>query len=99
MKKEKFFSFTYPLKQKVVRDLKIVTEHVADLIVSGVAYENLHFPKSEPYDRWTADIDYVKYQGVDIRPIMEVTGGMEEIYDAAEKHAATLFEDAQSKVA
>lgn len=42
-----------------------------------------------------ADIDSVEYEGVDIKPVLELLGGMEKIDAAATSHVAGLFEDTQ----
>lgn len=86
------FSFQYPLKQKVVRDLKIVTEHVGDLLVEGIGYFNPAASVLDIYDRYAVDIDYVKWQGTDIKSVMEVTGAMDEISEAAVRFIAGSFE-------
>jgi hypothetical protein len=70
MKKQRSFTLTYPLTHKVVRDLKIVDEKVADLRVEGVAY-----PSGE------LDIDFVWYGAEDIKPILEALGDIERIYE------------------
>lgn len=89
---KKDFQFSFPLSHKVVRDLKIVTEHVGDLIIEGVAVCN---PKASALDsldeRYTVDIDYIKWNGVDIKPVLEVVDAVDNIYDAALQHAAKLF--------
>lgn len=87
------FTFHYPLKHKVVRDLKIVTEEVGELVVEGLGYFD---PSanilSNIEDRYAADIDFVKWNGTDIKPVLEVCGGLEEIEEAAVRHLASLFE-------
>ncbi len=65
-KVKKEFVFQYPLKHKVVRDLKIVTEHVGDLTVEGIGYFNPLASPIDVFDRYTVDIDYVKWNGTDI---------------------------------
>jgi hypothetical protein len=79
----KAFLFVFPLNRKVVRDLKIVTEHITDLRVSGTAYNN-----SFGYD---ADIDFILYDGKDVRPLLEGFDAMDEVYEAAIAHAEYLF--------
>lgn len=96
MKLQKEFEFSFPLTHKVVRDLKIVTEHVGDLLISGVAY-------CDPYesvlslDRYDVDIDFIKWNGTDIKPVLEVIGDMNEIGEAALQHAAYLFAEAKEE--
>lgn len=95
-KLSKEFEFSFPLTHKVVRDLRIVTEHVGDLLISGVAY-------CDPYesiissDRYDVDIDFIKFNGTDIKPVLEVIGDMNEIGEAALQHAAYLFADEPKK--
>ena len=93
MKQTQDFSFSYPLKHKVVRNLKIVTEHVGDLTIEGTGTFN---PKASPmdvYDRYRVDIDFVKWNGTDIKPVLEVTGGLEEIEEAAIRWFAAHIEE------
>jgi hypothetical protein len=93
------FSFHYPLKHKVVRDLKIVTEHIGDLKVEGVGYFNSSASMLDIFDRYTVDIDFVKWNGADIKPVLEVTGAMEEIQEAAIRYFAGAFENEIGKAA
>ena len=87
------FRFSFPLKHKVVRDLTIVTEHVGDLQVEGVGYFNPSASRLDIFDRYSVDIDYVKWNGADIKPVLEITGGMDEIIEASVRHFATTFEN------
>jgi hypothetical protein len=86
------FSFHYPLTQKVVRNYRIVTEHVGDLVVEGTAYFN---PAVSPFDtensRYDVDIDFVKWNDTDIKPVVEVSGMLEDITEAAIRYAPNLF--------
>jgi hypothetical protein len=82
-KLNKPFEFKFPLKNKVVRNLKIVTETVGDLIVEGTAYFDPSFSILDIDDRYSADIDFVKWNGADIKPVLEVTGAMDDIEEAA----------------
>jgi hypothetical protein len=93
------FAFQYPLKHKVVRDLKIVTEHVGDLTVEGFGYFDPSASVLDIFDRYTVDIDFVKWNGVDIRPVLEVTGAMDDIHEAAVRHFASEFELASKQAA
>lgn len=86
------FRFFFPLKHKVVRDLKIVTEHVGNLQVEGVGYFNPSASRLDIFDRYSVDIDFVKWNGTDIKSVLEVTGGMEEIIEASVRHFASEFE-------
>ncbi|RYY88398.1 MAG: hypothetical protein EOO15_09155 [Chitinophagaceae bacterium] len=91
---EKEFIYHYPLKHKVVRDLKIVTEHVGDLVIEGTGYFNPDASPIDVFDRYSVDIDYVKWNGTDIRPVLEVTGQLEDLEEAAIRYFAGLLESA-----
>ncbi len=94
----KEFTFQYPLLQKVVRNCRLVTEHIGDLSVEGIGYFN---PSSSPFDsegtRYNVDIDFIKWNGTDIKPVLEVSGMMEEVTDATIRYIATLFEGGYTK--
>jgi hypothetical protein len=98
-KTRKSFAFHYPLKHKVVRNLKIVTEYVGDLEVEGVGYFNPSASVLDIFDRYTVDIDLVKWNGTDIKPVLEVTGAMDEITEAAIRFFAHEFENSMNKAA
>ena len=91
-KQQRHFEFTYPLKRKVVRNLRIVTEHVGDLHVEGVGYFDPGASILDIFDRYSVDIEYVRWNGSDIRPVLEVTGGMEELTEAAVRAFAQDYE-------
>jgi len=93
------FSFHYPLRHKVVRDLKIVTEEVGELEVEGKAYFNPNASVLDIFERYAVDIDFVRWKGTDIRPVLEVTGAMEDITEAAIRYIAIQFENATRKAA
>jgi len=97
MRTHKEFTFHYPLKHKVVRDLKIVTEHVGDLIVEGVGYFNPSASVLDIFDRYTVDIDFVKWNNTDIKPVLEVTGAMDDVVEAATRFFAHEFENRSNK--
>lgn len=86
------FVFHYPLKHKVVKDLKIVTEHVGDLVIEGVGYFNPFASPIDVFDRYSVDIDFVRWNGTDIKPVLEVTGNMEEMEEAAIRYFANQLE-------
>jgi hypothetical protein len=90
-KVKKEFCFTYPLKHKVVRDLRLVTEHVGDLLVEGIAYCRPEVSSLDIRDRYAVDIDFVKWNGTDIKAVLEVTGSLEEIEEAAVRYVAGLL--------
>jgi hypothetical protein len=93
------FKFHFPLKHKVVRDLKIVTDHIGDLEVEGVGYFDPSASALDIFDRYSVDIDYVKWNGTDIKPVLEVTGGMEEIIEASVRYFASEFENGMEQAA
>ena len=95
----KEFRFYFPLKQKVVRDLKIVTEHVGNLEVEGVGYFNPSASRLDIFDRYSVDIDFVRWNGADIKPVLEVTGGLEEIIEASVRFVAHDFENGLGQAA
>lgn len=95
----KEFTFHYPLKHKVVRDLKIVTEHVGDLLVEGIGYFNPSASVLDIFDRYSVDIDFVRWKGTDIKPVLEVTGAMDDITEAAIRFFASELENRSSKAA
>lgn len=88
----KEFRFPFPLKHKVVRDLKIVTEQVGTLEVEGIGYFDPSASQLDIFDRYSVDIDFVRWNGADIKPVLEVTGAMEEITEAAVRYFANEFE-------
>jgi hypothetical protein len=97
MRTSKEFTFHYPLKHKVVRDLKIVTEHVGDLVIEGVGYFNPSASVLDIFDRYSVDIDFVKWNETDIKPVLEVTGAMDDIVEAAIRYFADEFKNSGSK--
>ena len=99
MRIHKEFTFHYPLKHKVVRDLKIVTEHVGDLVVEGVGYFDPSASVLDIFERYSVDIDFVKWHDTDIKPVLEVTGAMDEVVEASIRYFATEFENSSSKAA
>jgi hypothetical protein len=98
-KHHKDFTFHYPLKHKVVRDLKIVTEHVGDLLVQGTGYFDPKASALDVFDRYSVDIDFVKWNNTDIRPVLEVTGAMDDIIEAAIRFFAHEVETTINKAA
>lgn len=87
------FEITYPLTHKVVRDLKIVTEHVGDLIVTGTAFFDSSASVLDVYDRYAVDIDFIKWNGTDIKPVIEVMDRMDDINEYCIHKASSLFEE------
>src|SRR5690349_930290 len=88
MRIHKEFTFRYPLKHKVVRDLRIVTEHVGDLVIEGIGYFDPSASRLDIFDRYSVDIDFVKWNGADIKPVLEVTGAMEDVVEASIRYLA-----------
>jgi len=98
-KSSKEFIFYYPLRQKIVRDLKIIMEHIGDLEVTGTGYFNPSASALDIFDRYAVDVDFVKWNGTDIRPVLDLTGMMEEITEAAIRFFAEEFEMSVNKAA
>src|SRR5690349_25075304 len=98
-KTTKIFSFIYPLTHKRVRDLKIVTEHVGDLLVEGVGYFDPSVSTLDIFERYDVDIETVKFSGTDIMPVLELTGLMDEITDAAIRQFAQVQESTWRRAA
>ena len=96
---QKEFVFHYPLKHKVVRDLKIVTEQVGELVIEGTGYFNASASPLDIYDRYLVDIDFIRWNGTDIKPVLEVIGSFEEIQEAAIRYFASEFQNSASKAA
>ena len=76
----------------MVRDLKIVTEHVGDLQVEGVGYFDPSASPIDVFDRYAVDIDTIQWNGTDIKPVLTVTGSIEEIEEAAIRAFAQSLE-------
>ena len=93
------FTFRYALKHKIIRDLKIVTEHVGDLVVEGKGYFNPHASVLDIFERYMVDIDFIRWNGTDIKPVLEVTGNLEEISEAAVRYFASQFSGYELKAA
>ena len=51
------------------------------------------------FDRYAVDIDFVKWKGTDIKPVLEVTGAMDEIVEAAIRYFAHEFESSMNRAA
>jgi len=98
-KLKKEFVFHYPLKHKVVKDLKIVTEHVGDLVIEGIGYFDPSASPIDVFERYSVDIEYVKWNGTDIKPVLEVTGTLEDVEEAAIRYFANQLERGLNKAA
>ena len=90
MKKTVQFRFTYTLTKQAVRDLKIVVDKLS-LEVSGTGYFYPNNSVLDIHDRFSADIDYVVYHGKDVKELLDFTGSLEEIEEAAVKYVAKIF--------
>ena len=62
-------------------------------MVEGVGYFNPSASPIDVFDRYTVDIDLVKWSGTDIKPVLEVMGNMEEIEEAAVRYFAQMLEN------
>lgn len=94
------FDFSFPLQHKIVRDLKIVNEHIGDLHVEGSAALNASVSILSHLDeRYSVDIDFVRWNGTDIKPVLELTGLMDDIQEAALRHCASLFQTTLNQAA
>lgn len=82
------FDFLLPLTHKVVRDLRIVNEHVGDLHVFAQAVIR---PGNSPDDMYEVDLDVILWGGTDIRPVLELTALIDQVHDAAMAHAMKEF--------
>ena len=98
-KLKKEFVFHYPLKHKVVKDLKIVTEHVGDLVIEGIGYFDPSASPIDVFERYSVDIEFVKWNGTDIKPVLEVTGTLEDVEEAAIRYFANQLERGLNKAA
>lgn len=97
---KKEFSFTFPLNHKVVRNLKIVNEHVGDLTIEGFATFHSGVSILNPLDeRYAVDIDFIKWNGTDVKAVLELTDLIDDIHEAALRHCSHLFETTFNKAA
>lgn len=89
---QKPFAYSFPLTHKVVRNCQLITEHIGDLTIEGVGYYDPTISRLDTeHHRYDADIDFVKWNGTDIKPVLEVSGLMDDITDATVRYIATLF--------
>lgn len=84
------FSFDFPLIERGWKKGRVTTTHVGTLNISGIAYKDTRISILES-GRYTADIDFVMFNGTDIKPVLFAMDKMEEIEQAAEQHAAFVF--------
>lgn len=96
----KEFQFHFPLNHKIVRNLRLVNEHVGDLLVEGSASFNPSVSALSHLDeRYEVDIDFIKWNGTDIKPVLELTGMTDDIQDAALRYCASLFSNQLDRAA
>lgn len=82
------FNFRYPVRAKMVRDLKIVTETVGHLDITGVC--SFHPQYSDVDSRYRFDIDSITPVESNIKDIL--TGFDEDdMNDACLRHVASLY--------
>jgi hypothetical protein len=88
------FVMDYTFTHKVVRNLKIVTEAVADFRVEGYGFVDPTFPPYQIEERYRVTIDAVWFEGVNLINILNADCGvtMPAIYDAALNHFAKEYE-------
>jgi hypothetical protein len=99
-KMSKPFLFHYPLKRKVVRNLRLMTEEVGELAVEGIAYFDASSSVLDALEhRYSVDLDYIRWNGTDIKPVLELSDMLEEIEDAALRFSAGLWEGAIERAA
>ena len=100
MRIHKEFTFRFPLRHNRVRNFKIITEDVGELEVEGIGYFDPSVSVLDIFQRFWVDLDLVKWNGTDIKPVLEITGGLEEIEEAATRYVAALFkQDLNNKAA
>jgi hypothetical protein len=90
---QKPFSFDHILTRKEVHKLTIANVTVACVTVSGLGYNNFHYPLSDVDNRYTFDIDFIHKGSEDIKEILEETTWWDEICEAVHRHVACLFND------
>ena len=97
---QKEFVFLFPLSHKIVRNLRIVTAHIGDLEVEGsVSFHPSVGRLTSLEDRYEVEIDFIKWKGTDIKPVLELTGLLDEIQEAALRHCIYLAENNTRKAA
>lgn len=97
---KKDFTFSFPLNHKIVRNLRIVNEYVGELIVEGVVSFNPSVSILSHLDeRYNLDIDYIKWNGTDIKAVLELTDLMDDIHEGTLRYCVSLFEDSLKNAA
>lgn len=93
------FTHTYPLRQKMVRDLKVVFQPVGELEVDAIGQVLTTAPSLDIFDQYAVEIRAVRWKGTDILPVLEVAGMMEEIIEASVRHLARRMEKGLNQAA
>ena len=93
------FSHTYPLRRKMVRDLKVVFQPVGDLDVEALGQVLTAAPSLDIFDQYAVEIRAVRWKGTDILPVLEVAGMMEEIIEATVRQFARIMENGLNRAA
>jgi hypothetical protein len=86
------FNISYPLYRKVVRDLKIITEKVGTLQVTGTGYNDTTVPNIDVFEKYSVDIDFVYWKGVDIKEVLDYTNALDEVEEYVIRQVARLFD-------
>lgn len=84
-------TFTFPLNRKVVRNLRIVTEHIGDLEVTYTGYCNTAYSNLEPDERYSVDIESITFNGAEVLPLIDGLGSLDEIIESALNNCAYVF--------
>jgi hypothetical protein len=58
-----------------------------------VGYFNPSASPIDVFDRYSVDIDFVKWNGTDIKAVLDVMGNMEEIEEASIRYFAQVLEN------
>jgi hypothetical protein len=72
---------------------------VGDLQVEGQGYFHPGASPLDIFDRFSVDIEAVRWKGTDIREVLEVTGGLDEIVEASIRYVAGLFQQSLDRAA
>lgn len=91
------FSFPYKLTHKVVRDLKLQDETIGELMVDCVGFFNPNVSPIDVHDRYSVEIDFIRWNGTDIKAVCDFFDATSDILDAATRYFANLIDN--SKVA
>jgi hypothetical protein len=94
------FKFIYPLTQTKIdvhRPRGLRYDHVADLLVKGVAFENRASVLEDLTERYDMQIEEILYEGVNILPILESVEAIDKIQDACYHHIHHLFSGLESE--